>query len=188
MPILSIFTQYPKEGEIVGKILAGYSDLEIGLMICVMTVRKDFDAVFKTMYRIRGETSRIDVADALGRNHFHEIKLGTPFEMAVGSARHCLQIRNQYAHCAWYGDGSGYIKFSALEEMANKHERFTSFETIPLRRANLALLEEQHAYFDYLDLLLIWLRWEALLHKNPDVKENPHVRPKEPTRPPLHTP
>jgi hypothetical protein len=65
--ILAPFLTFHEEAAIIGRLLAGYTALEVGLMNCVQVVRDDFDAVFKAMFRARGETFRIEIADALGR-------------------------------------------------------------------------------------------------------------------------
>jgi hypothetical protein len=39
-----IFTKYPKEAAIIGRLLAGYGELEISLMNCVQVARDDLDA------------------------------------------------------------------------------------------------------------------------------------------------
>ena len=186
MPILPIFTQYPAEGAIIGRLLAGYSDLEIGLMFCVMIARDDFNAALKTMYRVRGESQRILLADALARERFRSLGLGTQFEMVVGSMHHCRKIRNQFAHCAWYGDASGSVTFASLEEMAERHESFVGFDALPVRRVGLGLLQMHEAYFEYVDAVLVWLQHEAkvLLGK---ATSNPFERPKQLDQPPLHS-
>jgi hypothetical protein len=83
--MMAIFHQYPDEAQVIGRLLAGYSELEILLMHCVMTVRDDFNVALKTMYRTRGEKQRIQIADAMARQPFHSIGCGTQFEMAIGS-------------------------------------------------------------------------------------------------------
>src|SRR4051795_4185228 len=113
---LTPFLKFHKEASIIGRLLAGYATLALGLMNCVQNVRDDFDAVLKAMFRPRGETSRIDIADALGRHFYHDRGLGTEFAMGIGAVRHCLKIRNQYAHCVWYDDKSGKLAFVNLEE------------------------------------------------------------------------
>ena len=60
-PILWPFLRFSEEGSIIGRLLAGYTTLEVGLMNCVQVVRDDFDAVLKAMFRARSETSRIDI-------------------------------------------------------------------------------------------------------------------------------
>jgi hypothetical protein len=107
--IMPAFANFPHEAEIIGRLLAGYTNLEIGLMNCVQVVRGDFDTVLKAMFRARGETARIDIADAFGRHHYDSAKLGTEFSMAISAVRYCLRIRNQYAHCGWWDDNSGNL-------------------------------------------------------------------------------
>src|SRR4029079_8550030 len=108
---------YPSECEIIGRLLAGYTGIEFGLMMCVNSVIDDYDAVFKALFRTRGETQRIEIADALGRHKFHATKLGTEFEMAIGNMQHCRKIRNQYSHCHWIV-GKESLGFVDLEELA----------------------------------------------------------------------
>jgi hypothetical protein len=51
--IMPAFADFPAEAEIIGRLLAEYTNLEVGLMNCVQVVRLDFDAVLKTMFRAR---------------------------------------------------------------------------------------------------------------------------------------
>src|SRR5262249_34360443 len=78
----------------------------------VTVAREDFDATLKAMFRIRGETARINIGDALGHQFYDKLGLGADFEMAVRAMRYCLKIRNQYAHCNWDDDRlSGRLAF-----------------------------------------------------------------------------
>jgi hypothetical protein len=130
---------------------------------------------------------RLAVADALGREPFHKVGLGTYFEMAVAAVDYCRRIRNQFAHCAWYGDASGSVTFTNLEDIAKVNVEVVDFQSLTLRKVDFALLEKHLAYFDYADEFLIWLRHEAeVQHKTyKNMKTNPSQRPTEPTRPPL---
>ena len=60
------FADFPAEAEIIGRLLAGYTNLEVGLMNCVQVVRLDFDTVLKAIFRARGETARIDITTRFG--------------------------------------------------------------------------------------------------------------------------
>src|SRR6266851_9447017 len=97
-PILAPFLTFHKEAVIIGRLLAGYTTLEVGLMHCVQVVRDDFDAVLKAMFRPWGETSRIDIADALGRHFYHDRGLGTEFEMC--RERRPVLLKNPEPVCA----------------------------------------------------------------------------------------
>jgi hypothetical protein len=161
--LLPIFHKYPDEGAMVGKILAGYSELEVSLMGCVIEVHGEVDTVFKVMYRNRGEKQRIDVADAMGRHTFDGLGLGAQFATAIGAMHYCRQIRNQFAHCQWWGDSSGYLTFLDLESVARENAKITSFRNFEKRRANLQLLEAQVAYFEHVLDILIFLQHEVML-------------------------
>jgi hypothetical protein len=47
------------------RLLAGYSNIEVGLMHCV-AVTRDLDTALKAMFLKRGETKRISAAEKLG--------------------------------------------------------------------------------------------------------------------------
>jgi hypothetical protein len=158
---LPVFDKFPNEAAIIGRLLAGYSKLEISLLHCAHVVRDDFDTVMKAMYRTRGETQRIDVADAFGRQHYRRHKIGTHFEMAVGSMRHCLKIRNQFAHCVWYDDLSGTLAFTDLEDTARGHDFLVDFVTLPIFHIDLATLRSQEEFFFYTDILLFSVNREG---------------------------
>lgn len=161
MPILSSFLKFTDEAALIGRMLAGYADLEIDLMHCVQVVRDDLDTVLKAMFRSRGETQRIDVADAFGRQYYHNLGIGTQFEMAIGAVRYCLKIRNQYAHCTWWDDYSGQLAFANLEEIAKQNALVTDLRGLTTNYVSVRLLEEQLAYFEYADSLLIWVIQEG---------------------------
>ena len=116
--ILPAFDRYPQEAAIIGRLLAGYGELEFELYHCVAGITGDFDTVFKVMFRPRGETQRIDIADSMGRTRFRDVDLGDRFSEAVSDMRYCRKIRNQYAHCTWHNDYSGRFGFVQLEEIA----------------------------------------------------------------------
>jgi hypothetical protein len=160
-PFLPAFAKFPDEAAIIGRLLAGYSKLEISLMNCVHVIRDDFDTVFKAMFRVRGETQRIDIADAFGRQFYRRHHLGTQFETAVAAVRYCLKIRNQHAHCVWYDDLSGKLAFTNLEETAEKHEFTKDLMTLKIFYVDMPLVQEQEEYFFYADILLGWVNFEG---------------------------
>jgi hypothetical protein len=116
--IMPAFNAFPDDEKIIGRLLTGYTNLEVGLMHCVQIVRDDFDTVLKAMFRARGESARVDIADAFGRHFYDALGLGTEFAMGIAATRHCLKIRNQYSHCAWWDDRSGNLAFANLEDIA----------------------------------------------------------------------
>jgi hypothetical protein len=179
--------QHPAAAASVGLILAGYTELEFALLNCLDALLADFDTIFKSLFRTRGETQRIEIGDAIGRHKFHAIGLGTEFETAIGALQYCRKIRNYYSHCYWFTDpqGFGYVD---LEEVAKQNAMATednSFFT--LRHLNDAVLSEQAAYFNATDSFLNWLQHEAQV-KAGKIQKNEYSKPNITTRPPLYRP
>jgi hypothetical protein len=132
MTILLPFAKFHQEAAVIGQILAGYANLEIGMLNCVSTVRDDFDTALKVMFRDRGETRRINIADALGRGFYAALGLETEFSVAIGAVRHCLKARNLYAHCT--------LPFAyRLEPGRTRHQ--------PMQKNRRATAAEQHREF-----------------------------------------
>ena len=159
--IMPAFVQFPTEGNIIGRLMASYGELELELWLCVNAIRNDFDTVFKVMFRPRGETQRIGVADAIGRQYYRTLKLGTHFEEAVGGIRYCLKIRNQFAHCQWHDDNTGKLGFVELENLARQNKPVSNLQSAPIKQLDCALLQEQEAYFVYVARLLRYLNFES---------------------------
>jgi hypothetical protein len=155
MPILQGFQRYPEEGALIGRMLIGYADLEIDLMHCAKSVRGDLDLPLKTMFRGRGNKQRIDVADAIARHSYAELHLENEFVAALQSMRHCLKIRNLYAHCIWWDDHSGQLAFANLENLANQDTKVDDLQALPVNHVTIRHLEAQLAYFQHSDAMLI---------------------------------
>ncbi|GJL57259.1 MAG: hypothetical protein NPIRA03_01160 [Nitrospirales bacterium] len=161
MNISQAFAEFPAEAAIIGRILAGYTDLELALMNCVKSAREDMDTVLKAMFRARGETQRVDIADAFGRQAYRALELGTQFEMGLGAIRHCMKIRNQYSHCIWWNDNTGQLAFANFEEIAKLNEVVKDLRGMSVRHVSVEHLQAQFAYFEYASNLLIWVLHEA---------------------------
>ena len=155
MPILAAFQDFPDEASIIGLMLAGYADLEIVLMNCVKAVRGDLDLALKAMFRGRGNAQRIDIADALARQPYHVLGVGAAFERAVGAVRHCLRIRNLYAHCTWWDDNSGQLAFANLEELAKENAVIKDLHGLTVDHVSMPHLQAQLSYFEYTYNVLI---------------------------------
>jgi len=179
------FTKFSNEGVIIGRLLAAYADLELSLFHCVNVTREDFDTVYKAMFKARGETRRIDMADIFGRQNYHKIGLGTQFEMAISSVRYCLKIRNQYAHCIWWDDYSGNLAFAYLEEIADKNSIVKDLKDLTIHHIDVHTLVQQEQYFEYTDSLLAWVNFEGRrVAGKPSTPQQPAPRQLE--RPPLY--
>jgi hypothetical protein len=185
--ILGPFVKFRDEAAVIGRLSAGYTSLEVGLMNCVQVVRDDFDAVLKAMFRPRGETNRIDIADALGRHFYHDRGIGTEFEMGVAAVRHCLRIRNQYAHCVWYDDHSGKLAFVNLEEIARENTRLKDLASLTVLHVDMQLLTAQEQYFVYADDIVGWTNYEGR-PRDGKISPNPLKKPQSLQAPALNIP
>ena len=187
MSILKAFLKFTDEAALIGRMLAGYADLEIGLMNCVQVVRNDLDTVLKSMFRTRGETQRIDVADAFGRQYYDRLGIGTQFEMAIGTVRYCLKIRNQYAHCRWWDDKSGRLAFANLEEVAKVNTLVKDLQNLTTNYIDVPLLKKQLAYYEYAERLLTWVNLEGQRLADQSSMQK-YAFPEQLKRPPLFLP
>src|ERR1700743_691858 len=94
-----IHSRFPKEMAVIGRLLVDYGELELDLMSCVQVLGDyDINSTLKSMFRIRGETNRIDIADALGRVPYTAVKMQAEFDAVIAAMRQCLKIRNMYGH------------------------------------------------------------------------------------------
>lgn len=185
--LMNAFKTFPDEAAIIGRLLAGYGELELMLCLCAASARQDFNMVFKAMFRPRGESQRIDIGDALGRDLFRIHKLETQFSEAVSDMRYCLKIRNQYAHCYW-SDGFGrQLGFVEMEERAKSAKPIDAIWQVPSMDIDVPTLNEQEAFFFRTGRCFSFLTNEI------DVREgrlstNPFLIPPKVKRPPLHMP
>lgn len=181
--IMPAFDKFSKEGGIIGRLLAGYGELELGLCFCVAVARNDFDMVFKAMFRPRGAQQRIDIADAIGRKPFQKLNLETHFSDSVSSVRYCLKIRNQFAHCFWTDDFGRQLGFVQLEDTAKSNKSVDNVYHIKARDIDHVLLQQHEAYFVYTRRWLTALEYHAkdLAAKGP---KSPLEFPKK-VRPPI---
>lgn len=185
MDVFRAFQKFPEEAKLIGCILGGYTDLEIDLMYCVNAARNDFDTLLKSMYRVRGESKRVDVADAFGRQAYIALGFGAQFEKAIGAMRYCIKIRNQYAHCVWWDDNTGQLAFAAIEDIAELNEPVENFKEMQTRHTSVELLTAQFAYFEYTSNFFYGLLHEG--NQKPGLNGKPlYTIPEEKLRPGLY--
>ncbi len=162
MNLYKAFEAFPEETNLIGQILASYTSLEVDLMNCVKSVQDDLDTVLKVIYRPRGETKRIEIADAMGYQKYLGLNLGKEFKESVSAAKYCVRIRNQYAHCIWWDDNSGNLAFANLEELAKLDDLITDLRGMSVKHVTAEILMEQLNYFEYVSDLLVWVLNEGL--------------------------
>lgn len=184
--ILPAFERFPNEASRIGRLLAGYGELEIELLHCVDTVRDDFDAVMKAMFRARGEKQRIDVGDALGRQGYTTLGRGNEFAMLIGALHYCRQIRNNFAHCHWFDDMR--LGFVTLEETAKLNKPVNDFSGATKLHVDVPLLDSHLAYFEYAQQMMWFLRSDAMVQQGKEHSSPYKKAPKQPTQPKLGIP
>ncbi len=183
--LMPAFHKFAAEASIISRLLAGFAELEILLLHCISQARDDFDATLKAMFRTRGETNRINVADALGRQLYRNEGLEAEFALAISDMRYCLKIRNQYAHCNWYDDNSGRLAFVNVEEIAEKNLHLTGFDELTRYYIDVPTLEAQEQFYTSTIARLEYVNFERRFRTG-QLSSQVFAEPPEMKRPPLH--
>ncbi len=140
--ILDAFQRHPAEAAIIGRMLAGYGELEFELHSCLGAALDCDEEAMRAMFRVRGEKQRIEIADALMRKRYHAIGLGEQYCEAIGAMHWCRTCRNRYAHCHWWSDTNGLF-FLSLETAARRNSDPIRIRFLPI---DMPLLQEQEAF------------------------------------------
>jgi hypothetical protein len=174
------FSKFSKEGDTIGRLLAGYSNIEVSLFHAVHVATGDFDDALRKMFGIRSESRRITAAEKLGLPAYQRLKLATDFEKALRVMRYCLKIRNQYAHWVWWDDNTGKLAFANVEDLTRYKRKIKDLGNLKAHHVDAALLQAQEAYFVYADELLLWVNYEGRFKEGKlgNAKQNPLTKPK----------
>ena len=147
------FDRFPKEAQIVGRILSSFGELELTVCHSAHSAMQLGDMrIFKALYKLRATSSRIDIADALMAPVYDLHGLQAPYDIALKMVRECLRLRNQYAHCNWADGQDGSGLFFADAQTSAENENFDHF----YKHVDLPLLQFQFLYFS---ASLEWLRY-----------------------------
>jgi uncharacterized protein YaeQ len=184
------FNKFAVEGDVIGRLLAGYTNIEISLLHCVQVATGDLNAVLRRMFGERGETKRINAAVKLGLPEYQRLKLAADFEKSIRVVRHCLKIRNQYAHWVWWDDYSGKLAFANVEDLTKYRRPIRDLGKLKAHHVDAVLLKAQEAYFVYADDLLSWVNYEGRFRdkKLGAARQNPLGRPIVVKKPKLRLP
>ena len=175
---------YPEETMILGRLLSGYGELEFDIAFLLQfALGDDRDVAFKSLFGIRGETARIDVADNLMRRRYHALGLGNDYGEAIGAVRHCLKIRNQYAHCHWVRNLAFGLCFVDVEVVARAAPE-VDLGALRQKQISLALLREQEAFFAYTQAILGYVNYGYRTAIG-TMESNPMDRPVKPRERPF---
>lgn len=148
--------QAQAEGIIVGRLLAGYGELEVQLCACRIAVEGIVDLPIRELFSIRGAEKRLSIAKAALRSDYARAGLIADLLQALADLDWCRQIRNQYSHCQWYWTSTEGLCFVNLEELAKQPTTILSV-TGNRHPIGLPLLEAQEAFFWYVKECLIYL-------------------------------
>ena len=185
--IMAPFSKFSTEGDTIGRLLAGYSNIEMSLFHAVHMATGDFNTALKKMFGIRSESGRIRAAEKLALLEYQRLKLAADFEKALRVMRYCLKIRNQYAHWVWWDDNSGKLAFANVEDLTKYKSKVTNLEKLKAHHVDADLLKAQEAYFVYADDLLLWVNYEGRFTQGKlgNAKQNPVNKPEGVKRPKL---
>jgi len=183
--IIPSLSNYPEEGQIIGRLLAGYGELEFEFAACLASaLNEDRQTALRVIFRTKGEESRINIGDAIMRPKYDAIGLKDQYDAMLGALRFCKRIRNQYAHCHWLDYPERGLFFTDLEEpvKTSKGEIYLKF-----RHVDVPLLMLQEAYFVYTNDWLGHLSHEYLKRAG---RSSSHIyaAPKIKPQPPPHNP
>jgi hypothetical protein len=184
--LLEPFVPFAAEGALVGKLLLAYGELENALCSCVAMARDDMDMVIKAMFRPRGETQRVEIADAIGRAPYRLLRFETQFSEAIAGMKHCLKIRNQFAHCNWHV-AANRLCFIDMQEIAEKNALITNLGGLTFHYMDAVLLKRQETFFQYVADCLIYLNFEGRVRAG-KLPSHGFVAPKKVQPPPLYIP
>lgn len=141
----SAFDRLKREGDIIGRLVVEYGELEWTLCLLVSHVIQDLDVAVKALYRSRGESQRVKVADALIRNRICT-KVSNIYEDIISKIRVCLKIRNQYAHSNWISLADGRLGYVDIEEMANKNS-LIDLNNLSVYVLDISVIGDQARFF-----------------------------------------
>jgi hypothetical protein len=92
LSILPAFDRFLKEAAILGRILAGYGELEYDLATAMGSALNDDDLAFRLLFRNRGEEQRISIGDIILRPICEKWKL-----RVLGNDATCFFVVQDYA-------------------------------------------------------------------------------------------
>jgi hypothetical protein len=140
--LMPAFHRFPNEAAIIGRLLAGYGEIDFTFAVLAAKILGDEETVMRAIFRIRGEAARIDLADAIISSRLRGSQLDN-YVYSLECVRHCRAIRNQYAHCHWNDDDTLGLFFTNLEVAAEKPSGFDR----RWRHVDLTLLTAQEDFF-----------------------------------------
>jgi hypothetical protein len=180
------FHRFPKEAAIIGRLLAGYGEIDFTFALMVVKICGDEDTILRAIFRMRTEAGRISLADTLVAPCLEPFAdLFGHYSHALGCVRFCLTLRNQYAHCHWNDHDEGGLFFTNLEEAAKPAKGFN--KGLGWSHVDVPLLTDQENFFIHTRRCLWHIESEYLVRTG-KFKYHPHEMPKQISQPMKHNP
>lgn len=178
--------QAPAEGMLIGRILAGYGELELVMCQCVIAVEGQIHTPIKQIFGMTGAAQRIKVVKKEITNDYTNAGLQIEFAEALDDMEWCRKLRNQYAHCQWYWTSNEGLCFVNLEELAKNSDLITELTTNK-HSINISLLQAQENYCNYVKecfshLAGAYRAWDMMRSK-PRRQTYVFPKPSKPERP-----
>jgi hypothetical protein len=181
------------EGIVVGRLLAGYGEIELQMCMCLIVVEGILDVPIRTIFGKRGAEERIKIGKQELEPDFGKANLLVELTESIGDLDWCRQIRNQYSHCQWYWTAKEGLCFVNLEELAKQPKQILSVME-NRHPVDVPLLQSQEDYFWYVKQCFMHLEtayrdWERTHARGGSAAGPPRfVYPKPPKipRPPAH--
>jgi len=152
------FAQFREEGEIVGRLIVGYGQLEWDLCLMVGALLDDWDTSMKAMFRSRGEAQRLKIADALARQKIPPGQLLSVYQATIADLDCCRKLRNQYAHTQWAVIAGNVLSFIDVEKAVGTNQ-VLNLGTAPNHLVTLSILRDQERFFAEVSHNLVALNW-----------------------------
>jgi hypothetical protein len=184
MTIMPGFDRHPEEAALIGRILVSFGEIEVTLAVVVGNVGLgDLQLGLRSIYKVRGTASRLELADALLRPKFTQVGIEHEYLTNRDALKYCQTTRNQFAHCIWADDLNAGLFFTDLQDAADRMDmlRFN------WRHVDVALLTKQLEYFDNTLAGIIYLEneWQVRTKKK---ASHDFPAPKAINKSPLHNP
>ena len=197
MPLMPAFHRRKEESAIIGRLIAGYGELEFLLAMCAgvaLAARRKpnpkhtrprhrirYERIgIKRFFSIRGEQNRIDHAKKQMHKVFFEMGMQGDYSEIMGAMAACLKIRNLFAHCHWEDHSKKPGLFFINLEAAGRAPGRLALKNF--RHADGKTLAQIEDYFWYTFLCLDYLAKEFSIRA--DLMRGP--APSRPARlPPL---
>ena len=181
-----------EEGIVIGRLLAGYGEIELQMCMCLIVVEGILDVPIRTIFGKRGAEERIKIGKRELEPDFGKASLLADLTEATADLDWCRQIRNQYSHCQWYWTAQEGLCFVNLEELAKQPTQILSVmgQRHPV---DVPLLQRQEDFFWYVKQRFMHLEtayraWDQAQARGGAAGPPSFVYPKPPKipRPPAH--